>query len=164
MDSLFEKLKHPNPNLRNLAMVEIAELRDDSTIPRLMSLLGEEDVVYRRAAVKTIGVIGSDAIPPLIESLTNSDNVVVRASCGKALAQIACNYPDAIFPEEAMVGLKTAVNDPNPVVHLVSVMALGEIGSQALDILIESLETTENISVAVAIVNALGSITEERAM
>ena len=40
MDSLFERLKHPNPNLRDRAMVEIAESRDESTIPRLMSLLG----------------------------------------------------------------------------------------------------------------------------
>ena len=54
MDSLFERLKHPNPNLRERAMVEIAESRDETTIPRLMSLLGEEDVTYRRAAVKTL--------------------------------------------------------------------------------------------------------------
>lgn len=164
MDSLFEKLKHPNPNLRQRAMVEIAESRDENTIPDLMSLLGEEDVVYRRAAVKTLGVIGFDAIPPLLESLTNSDNVVVRASCGKGLAQIALNYPDQPFPDDAMEGLKTTVNDPNPVVHLVSIMALGVIGTPALDILIESLETTDNVAVAVSIVNTLGSIADQRAM
>jgi len=164
MDSLFEQLKHLNPNLRDRAMYEIAELQDENTIPRLMSLLGEEDVVYRRAAVKTLGVIGHDAIAPLVDSLINSDNVVIKASCGKALAQIAVNYPDLTFPEEAMIGLKKTIDHPNPVVHLVSIMALGEIGTQALDILIESIETTENISAAVAIVNALGSITEERAM
>ena len=72
MDSLFEKLKHPNPNLREIAMDEIAESRDENTIPRLMSLLGEEDVIYRRAAVKTLGVIGFDALPPLVDSLINS--------------------------------------------------------------------------------------------
>ena len=164
MDSLFEQLKHPNPNLRDRAMVEIAESQDENTIPRLMSLLGEEDVVYRRAAVKTLGVIGFDAVPPLVDSLVASENVVVKASCGKALAQIAVNYPNVPFPEDAMAGLKATVDDPNPVVHLVSVMALGAIGTQALDILVETLETTENISVAVAIINALGSITEEKAM
>ena len=164
MDSLFEQLKHPNPNLRNRAMLEIAESRDENTIPRLMSLLGEEDVVYRRAAVKTLGVIGFDALPPLVESLINSDDVVVKASCGKALAQLAVNYPDVPFPEAGMAALKATVNDPNPVVNLVSVMALGAIGTQALDILVEALETTDNIAVAVAIINALGSITEERAM
>ncbi len=164
MDSHFEQLKHPNPNLRNRAMWEIAESRDETTIPRLMGLLGEEDVVYRRAAVKTLGVIGADAIPPLVETLMSSDNVVVKASCGKGLAQIAGNYPDQPFPEEAMEALKTSINDPNPVVHLVSVMALGQVGIPALDIFTEYLETSENISVAVAIINALGSIPDDRAM
>ena len=164
MDPLFERLKHPNPNLRERAMVEIAESRDETTIPRLMSLLGEEDVVYRRAAVKTLGVIGFDTIPPLMESLATSDNIVVKASCGKALAQIAVNYPDRPFPPEVIEGLKRAIDDPNPVVHIVAVMALGAMGNQALDALIEGLETTENISVGVAIINALGSIIDDRAM
>ncbi|NJQ97678.1 MAG: HEAT repeat domain-containing protein [Hydrococcus sp. CSU_1_8] len=58
IDSLFEQLKHPNPHLRERAMWEIADARDETTIPRLMAVLGEEDVVYRRAAVKALGVIG----------------------------------------------------------------------------------------------------------
>ena len=164
MDALFERLKHPNPNLRERAMLEIAESRDETTIPRLMSLLGEEDVVYRRAAVKTLGIIGFDAVPPLIESLATSDNVVVKASCGKALAQVAVNYPGQPFPPEAMTRLRESMDDPNPVVHIVAVMALGTMGTQALDTLIDGLENTENISVGVAIVNALGSIIDDRAM
>jgi len=164
MDSLFAQLKHPNPNLRDRAMWEIADSRDENTIPRLMSLLGEEDVVYRRAAVKTLGAIGLDAVPPLVETLMNSDNTVIKASCGKALAQVAVNYPDQPFPQEAMEGLKIMINDPNPVVHLVSIMALGEVGVPALDILTECLENTDNISVAVAIVNALGSIPDDRSV
>jgi len=56
------------------------------------------------------------------------------------------------------------INDPNPVVHLVSIMALGEVGVPALDILTECLENTDNISVAVAIVNALGSIPDDRSV
>ncbi|BAQ64641.1 HEAT repeat domain-containing protein [Geminocystis sp. NIES-3709] len=164
MDSFFEQLKHPNPNLRERAMLDIAEFQDENTIPRLISLLGEEDVTYRRSAVKTLGVIGVTAVQPIVDCLMNSDNVVVKASCGKALAQIAVNYPDEPFPEVGMEALKTTVDDPNPVVNLVSIMALGAIGSPALDILIEALQTTENISVSVAIVNALGSITEDKAM
>ena len=164
MDSLFEKLKHPNPNLRERAMMEIAESRDENTIPDLMSLLGEEDVVYRRAAVKTLGVIGFDTVPSLIDTLATSDNVVVKASCGKALAQVAVNYPGEAFPPEAMAGLKKSANDSNPVVHIVAVMALGVMGNQALDTLIEILDTTDNISVQVATINALGSIIDERSM
>ncbi len=161
-DALFEQLKHPNPNLRRRAMGELAETRDENTIPRLMDILGESDVTYRRAAVQTLGVIGSDAVPSLVESLLNSDDVVVRSSCAKALAHIAVNYPELPFPAEGIEGLKTALNDPNPVVHIASVMALGEIGSPVLEILIESLQTTDNIALAVAIVNALGSLPDPR--
>lgn len=164
MDSLFEQLKHPNPNLRDRAMAEIAESSTEETITRLMSLLGEEDVVYRRAAVKTLGLIGFDTIPPLVDSLHNSDDVVVRASAGKALAQIAVNYKGEDFPQIGINALQTSINDPNPVVHIVAIMALGVIGKPALDILIEALQTTDNIAVSVSIINTLASINDEKAV
>jgi len=163
IDSLFEQLKHPNPHLRERAMLEIAEDPNQNTILRLMGVLGEEDVVYRRAAVKTLGVIGVDAVPPLVDSLLNSNNVTIRGSCAKALAQIAVNYPEVPFPTEGLQGLQTAMNDPNPVVHIASVMALGEVGSPAFDILVEALKTTDNPALGVAIVNALGSLGDIRA-
>lgn len=158
IDALFERLKHPNPHLRERAMLEIAESRNENTIPDLISILDEEDVTYRRAAVKTLGVIGVDAVPAVVESLLNSDNVTVRGSAAKALAQIAVNYPDISFPEEGLQGLKAAINDPNPVVHIASVMALGQMGTAAFDILVEALNTTDNIAAQVAIVNALASV------
>jgi len=145
-------------------MLELAEVRDETTIPRLMSVLDNEDVTYRRAAVVALGMIGADAVPSLVESLLNSDNVTVRGSCAKALAQIAVNHPDVTFPDQGIQGLKTAIDDPNPVVHIAAVMALGEIGEPAFDILVETLKTTDNVAVAVAIVNALGSSGDERAV
>ncbi|QDL08671.1 HEAT repeat domain-containing protein [Brasilonema octagenarum UFV-E1] len=163
VDSLFEQLKHPNPNLRERAMSQLAENRDQNTIPRLMSVLNDEDVVFRRAAVKALGMIGVDSVPPLVESLLNSDNVTVRGSCAKALAQIAVNYPDVPFPAEGLQGLQTAINDSNPVVHIAAVMALGEVGSPAFDILVEALKTTDNVAVAVSVVNALAASGDERA-
>lgn len=144
-------------------MRELAENRDENTISRLMGILGDEDVPYRRAAVVALGAIGMDAVPSLVESLLNSDNATIRGSCAKALAQIAVNHPEVPFPSEGLQGLKKAINDPNPVVHIASVMALGEIGSPAFDILVEALKTTDNPAVAVTIVNALGSMGDERA-
>ena len=163
-DQLFEQLKHPNPNLRERAMVDIAETYDEQTITRLMGILGAEDVTYRRAAVKALGFIGADSIPPLVESLLNNDNVTIKASCAKALAQVASNHPELTFPENGMQGLKMAMNDPNPVVHIASVMALGVVGSPSLDILFETLKSTENLGLAVAIINALGSIPDKRSI
>ena len=162
LDNLFEKLKHPNPNLRGKAMVEIAEKRDETTIPRLMSILDQEDVLYRRSAVKTLGVIGAEVVPLVVDSLLNSDNPTVRSSCAKALAQIVVNHPDVPMPEEGIQGLKQALNDPNPVVNIPAVMTLGEIGSPVFDLLVETLNTTDNLAVGVAILNALGSMGDPR--
>ena len=162
LDSLFEQLKNPNPNLRQIAIEEIVLRRDENTIPRLMANLEQEDMVYRRASVKTLGAIGVDSVPALVDSLINGKNPTIRASCAKALAQIAANHQEVPFPQEAVDALKIAMSDPNPVVHISSVMALGELGSAALDVLIETLETTDNIAVSVAILNTLGSINDER--
>ncbi|MEO1181852.1 MAG: HEAT repeat domain-containing protein, partial [Cyanobacteria bacterium J06636_28] len=98
MDSFFEQLKHPNPHIRNQAMFEIVDRRDDTTIPRLISALDAEDTIYRRAAVKTLGAVGADAVPAIIETLDSSDNVTVRGSCVKALAQVAPHHPPLPAP------------------------------------------------------------------
>ena len=161
-DALFEQLKHPNPHLRDRAMFEIADSRDENTISRLVGILDEEDVTYRRAAVKALGVIGEDAVPSVAEALLHSDNVTVRGSAAKVLAQIAINYPELPFPEAGLQGLKRAIDDPNPVVNIASVMALGQMGSRAFEILVESLNTTDNVAVQVAIVNALASVGDRR--
>jgi bilin biosynthesis protein len=161
-EELFQQLKHPNPHLRDQAMWELAENPDETTIPRLMSILDDEDTNYRRAAVKALGAIGVDTVPLLVEAMLNSDNVTVRGSAAKALAQVAINYPEDPFPAEGIAGLKTALNDPNPVVHIAAVMAMGEIGTPVVDVLIEALQTTDNPALAISIVNTLGSIGDER--
>lgn len=160
-DSVFEQLKHPNPNLRERAMAEIAQTRNQETIPRLMSILGEEDVTYR-LAVKALGYIGSDSVPSLVKTLLENDDSTIRSSCAKALAQVAYNHPDQPFPVEGIEGLKIAINDPNPVVYIASVMALGEIGLPALDVLLEALQTTDNLGMAVAMINAISGIADPR--
>ncbi|MEM9092638.1 MAG: HEAT repeat domain-containing protein [Cyanobacteria bacterium P01_F01_bin.53] len=164
LDLLFEQLKHPNPNLREQAMVDISEQRDENTIPKLMSILDNADVTYRRAAVKALGVIGVDAIPAIVNDLLHSENVTVRSSCAKALAQISVNYPDIEFPDAGLQGLKVAINDANPVVYIASVMALGTMKKSGFEILSDALQNTENPAVAVAIVNALADLKDERSM
>ncbi len=162
-DALFAQLKHPNPHLRDRAMAEIADSRDATTIPRLMSILDDEDVVYRRAAVKALGLVGVDAVPAIVEALLQSDNVTVRGSAAKALAQIAINYPDSPFPETGLQGLKQALSDANPVVYIAAAMALGEIGGAAYSILTETMTTTDNVAVQVSVINAIASVGGDQA-
>jgi bilin biosynthesis protein len=162
-DALLEQLKHPNPHLRERAMLDILDSRDETTIPKLMAILGDEDVVYRRSAVKALGVIGEDTVPPLVEAMLKSDNVTIRGSAAKALAQVAINYPEQPFPQEGFDGLKTALDDANPVVYIAAVMALGEIGIPAFETMVDALHSTDNPALAVSLVNALGSLGDRRA-
>ncbi|MFK8185656.1 MAG: HEAT repeat domain-containing protein [Phormidesmis sp.] len=164
VDSFFAQLKHPNPTMRQRAMSQIVETRDDSTIPRLMDALGEDDTIYRRASVKTLGLIGTDAIPAVVEQMLNSENDTIRASCTKAMAQIAVQHPDQPFPAEGLEGLRKAMEDPYPVVQIASVMSLGEVGIPAVDTLLDALKTTDNVAIALTITNTLGSIGDPRAI
>lgn len=163
-DSLFEQLKHPNPQMRRRAMLEIVATRDQATIPKLMDALGEEDVVYRRASVKTLGMIGMETVPTVVAQMLTHENDTVRASCTKAMAQIAVNHPDTPFPAEGIEGLRQAMEDPYPVVQIASVMSLGEIGMPAVDTLLAALKTTDNVAIALTITNTLGSIGDPRAV
>lgn len=163
-DSVFNQLKHPNPAMRQRAMIEIVDNRDEQTIPTLMAALGEDDVVYRRACVKTLGAIGMASIPAVVDQMLNSENDTVRASCTKAMAQIAVYHPDEPFPVEGLDGLRQAMDDPYPVVQIASVMSLGEVGMPAVDTLLEALKTTDNVAIALTITNTLGSIGDPRAL
>ena len=163
-DSVFNQLKHPNPHMRQRAMTEIVGNRDENTIPTLMAALGEEDVVYRRACVKTLGAVGMDAVPAVVEQMLNSENDTVRASCTKAMAQIAVYHPSTPFPAEGLEGLRKAMADPYPVVQIAAVMSMGEIGVPAVDTLLETLKTTDNVAIALTITNTLGSIGDPRAV
>jgi bilin biosynthesis protein len=162
-DALFDRLKHPNPNLRDRATIELVETRDEKTIPRLIEILDDPDTTYRRAAVKTLGAIGVDTVPFLVSLMETSDNVTVRGSAVKAMAQVIINYPEVLFPAAGLACLKTSMSDENPVVNIAAVMALGEMGAPAFEILVEELNITDNIALQVTLVNTLGSLGDRRA-
>ena len=164
LETFFQQLKHPNPNVRNQAMWEIAANYDAEVIARLMSILDDEDTNYRRSAVKTLGEIGHEAVSPLVEAMLHSENVTVRGSATKALAQVVICHPDRPLSTEGVAGLKSALQDPNPVVNIAAVMAMGEIGEPVLDILIEALRETDNPALAISLVNAIASIGDSRGM
>ncbi len=162
-DALFDRLKHPNPNLRDRAMIELVENCDETTIPRLIEILDDSDTTYRRAAVKTLGVIGVDTVPFLVALMATSDNVTVRGSAVKAMAQVILNYPELTFPAAGLACLTASMSDQNPVVSIAAVMALGEMGPPAFEILVAELNTTDNIALQVTLVNTLGSLGDRRA-
>ena len=160
----YPNLKHKNPHLRERAMLAIAENYTKETISELVSILYSDDVAFRRTATRTLGVIGFDTVPFVLKELNDSDNSIVRASCADILADIIFHHQqDEQFPPEIIAGLKQALQDPNPLVYLTTIGALGTLGKSAFNIFTEALEV-DNIAVKVAIIDALGSLGDERGL
>ncbi|WP_315857154.1 HEAT repeat domain-containing protein [Synechococcus sp. ATX 2A4] len=157
LDQLFVDLAHPNPYVQTEAFLAMVRHHSEASLPRLILLLDHEDVVRRRAAVRALGAFGEPAMLPLAQKFQSSRDGTVRASCVKAYAQIASNLPGLQFPSEAMAVLKTALDDESPVVAIAAVMALGQVGEQALPLLIQVCRGS-NEAQAVAAVNALVNI------
>jgi len=157
LDQLFDDLGHPNPYVQTEAFLSMVRHHAQAALPRLLLLLDHEDVVRRRAAVRALGVFSERAMQPLALKFKASSDGTVRASCVKAYAQIASNAPGIVFPPESMAVLEAALDDVSPVVGLAAVMALGQVGEQALPLLLQVCRG-DNEAQAVAAVNAMATI------
>jgi len=134
----------------------------EESMPRLLALLGQSDVSVYRAAVKGLGAFGATALQPLADLFSSSPDGTVRACCVKAYAQIASNFPEENFSPEAMRVLETALSDESPVVSQSAVMALGQVGVQALPLLIRICKG-DNIAHVQSAAMALAEIPDPQA-
>ena len=157
LDALFADLAHPNPYIQTQAFTAMAEHWQEESMPRLIALLDQPDVSLRRASVRGLGAFGAVAMQPIADCFKTSSDGTVRASCVKAYAQLASNYPGMEFSDAAMQVLKDGLNDDSPVVAVASVMALGQVGRQAVSTLLE-VSQGDNPAQGVAAVNALAEI------
>ena len=159
LDQLFGDLAHPNPYIQTQAFTAMAQHWKDQAMPRLIGLLNQPDVSLRRASVRALGAFGEVAMQPIADCFNGADDATVKASCVKAYAQLASNYPGLPFTEAALQVLKHGLADPSPVVAVASVMALGQVGQQAVPLLLEICKG-DNPAQAVAAVNALAEIND----
>ena len=162
LDALFADLAHPNPHLQTQAYLAMVEHWPNEALPRLLTLLDQPDVSLRRAAVRGLGAFGAVALKPLADLFGASADGTVRASCVKAYAQIASNYPNQSFSSDAMAVLETALSDESPVVSQSAVMALGQVGMQALPLLM-AICKGDNIAHVQSAAMALAEILDPRA-
>jgi bilin biosynthesis protein len=157
IDQLIKDLEHPNPYVQTEAFLALLRHWPDESLPRLLNLLDQENVTLRRASVRAIGAFGEKALIPLAKKFEQSADATVRASCVKAYAQVASNYRGITFPVEAINSLENALQDESPVVALAAVMALGQVGEPALELLMQVCKG-DNPALAVAGVNAMVEI------
>jgi bilin biosynthesis protein len=156
-DILIEDLAHHKPYIQRQAFMAMVRDWPQQALPRLLGLLAQPDITLRRASVRGIGAFGAAALLPLADLLMASTDSTVRASCVKAYAQVASNQPGIHFPESAMQALDAALSDDSPVVAVATVMALGQVGGQAMPLLLRVVGG-DNPAQAVAAVNALAQI------
>lgn len=163
LEKKYPDLRNQNPIVRERIMQQIVEEYDAETITQLVEVLDSEDTVYRRTVVKTLNLIGLDAVPALLKELDRSDNSLVKASCINALSSIAPKDEAEQFQSQILTSLQQALEDPNPMVQLSSVGAIESFGERAFEILTTALNS-ENLLVQVAVVNALGSLGDPRGL
>jgi bilin biosynthesis protein len=157
LDQLFVDLAHPNPYIQTRAYTAMIKHWPDEAIPRLIALLDQPDVSLRRASVRGLGAFGARSMQPIAECFSTSSDDTVRASCVKAYAQLASNYTGQEFSDQAMAVLREALDDRSPVVAVAAVMALGQVGRQAVPLLLQ-VSRGINPAQGVAAVNALAQI------
>ncbi len=112
------------------ACVVMSENYFDEALPRLLELLNDPDPTIYRTAVKGLGVFGHRVVLPLLELYKTTSNATVKACCIKAFVQVAVNFPEVTFPNEAIIVLESALDDANPVVSQSALMTLGHFAKQ----------------------------------
>jgi HEAT repeat protein len=138
LDVLAEAQSNPNPQVRELAVVALAEL-PVSPAKRVNALMrGLQDTVgrVRRRAARALGDFGMHAlpaIPKLIAGLRDADASVRRDSAG-ALGRLGHAAAPAA---EGLIGLLT---DPDTRTRVVVATALKRIGRPAIPTLLLALQ------------------------
>ena len=112
------------------ACVVMSENYFDEALPRLLELLNDPDPTIYRTAVKGLGIFGHRVLFPLLDLFNTTSNCTVKACCIKAFVQVAVNFPDVVFPEQAITALQSALDDENPVVSQSALMTLGYFSKQ----------------------------------
>jgi HEAT repeat protein len=158
LDVLVEAQANPNPQVRELAVVALAEL-PVSPAKRVNALMrGLQDTVgrVRRRSARALGDFGMHAlpaIPRLTAGLADADASVRRDSAG-ALGRLGHAAAPA---SEGLIGL---LADPDTRTRVVVATALKRIGRPAIPLLILALHNT-NAELRARAVAILGQIAPE---
>jgi len=133
------------------AVVELGRIGTEKAVDLLVGALARQDGVSRAAARELGKLAHPKSFTALIALLENND---VRQSASEALVRIG---GAAIEP------LTSALKSAGPMVRQTAAQILGEIGDkQAVDVLIEALQTDESYSVRAAAATALGQLKDPK--
>jgi HEAT repeat protein len=110
---------------RMYAADSLGKIGDSRALPVLQSMFAEKDALIRLYAASALSRFGLDDVFPSIVQGLRDENVKVREQSAKALArQLSPSQADSAVP---ILSYK-AEFDPEPVVRVASIQALGAIG------------------------------------
>lgn len=137
LEVLLEAQTHPNPQVRELAVVALAELQvsPPKRVAALLRSLEDSSARVRRRAARALGDFGMHAIPAvraLAAGLRDVDTSVRRDSAG-ALGRLGPAATPAVVPLVALLA------EPDTRTRVVVAATVKRIGRSAVPALLEAL-------------------------
>jgi HEAT repeat protein len=125
VDAVLPHATDPDQAVARKARWALSRIREPRAVPHLIALLGDHEPEERNALTDDVAAFGSAVVPALVEALGSGDGVVRRHA-----ADILCyiGHPHA---EDAAEALGVALEDPESLVAVAALMALGELRGDA---------------------------------
>lgn len=155
MAQLIECLGDTRGMKRLRAAETLGEIGESATPHLLDALRSHPNVVVRRAAAKTLTLIGDpDAVPTLVHAMLNDEDTVVQGSAAGALARTG----EAAAPELLKI-LGSSDQPESTKGH--AAWALAFMGSEAEPYLYEAL-SSDSSEVRAAVIGAIAKVIQEK--
>ena len=155
LQQLVEGLGDPRGLTRLRFAETLGEIGEPATPLLRNALASHTNVIVRRAAAKTLTIIGdSSAVPTLLHSFLNDEDTVVRSSSAGALARTG----EAAVP--ALLDILASPDQPEDTKGHAA-WALAFIGSEAAEHLYKALNS-DSIDVRCAVIGAIAHVAQEQ--
>jgi bilin biosynthesis protein len=155
LQQLVEGLGDPRGLIRLRFAETLGEIGEPTTPLLRNALASHSNVVVRRAAAKTLTIIGdSSAVPTLLHSFLNDEDTVVRSSSAGALARTG----EAAVP--ALLDILASPDQPEDTKGHAA-WALAFIGSEAAEYLYKALDS-DSLDVRCAVIGAIAHVAQEQ--
>jgi bilin biosynthesis protein len=155
LQQLVEGLGDPRGLIRLRFAETLGEIGEPATPFLIQALTSHPNVVVRRAAAKTLTIIGdSSAVPTLLHSFLHDEDTVVRSSSAGALAKTGETAVPALLE---ILASKDRSEDTKG--H--AAWALAFIGSEAAEHLYNALNS-DSIDVRCAVIGAIAHVAQEQ--
>lgn len=119
VEGLLTALNHQNRAVRRASAKALGKIGDDRAVTGLRAALLDSDMDVRRFAAQAIGRIGSEETVDALSDALRDDSDKVRKAAAGALVAIG---------QPSIPALLEALDDPEPRVAIIAVVALREIG------------------------------------